>query len=74
MKPGFYEPSQDVIQKIILSLEEVKDMKMRPLKCPACKRTIEGVYSDGIGHMNIKCKKCGFAGPVNLAYFRRKYK
>ena len=32
---------------------------------------IEGVYADRTGHAEVKCRKCKFEGPVNLAYFRR---
>ena len=42
--------------------------------CPVCNTKLEGIYSDGTGHVNVKCQKCGFASPMNLAYFKRKKK
>ena len=66
-----YKPSADVLYKLERSLEEVEQMEKRDLKCPICGFRVEGVYADRTGHANIKCRKCKFSGPVNLAYFRR---
>ena len=66
-----YHPSEETLQKLLLSRIEVENMEKRILRCPICGFRIEGVYSDRAGHAEIKCRKCKFEGPLNLAYFRR---
>ena len=66
-----YSPSPEVLRLLELSWQEVEEMDKRDLKCPICGFRIEGVYSDRTGHAEVKCRKCKFEGPVNLAYFRR---
>jgi DNA-directed RNA polymerase subunit RPC12/RpoP len=68
---NYAPPSQEVIRLLELSKREVEGMAKRTLKCPICGFRIEGVYADGIGHRDIKCKKCKLEATVNLAYFRR---
>ena len=67
----FGQPDEDVLRKLELSAQETKGMRKRDLRCPICGYRIEGVYEDRIGHVEVKCRKCKFEGPVNLAYFRR---
>ena len=50
---------------------QIEEMEKRDLKCPICGFRIEGVYADRTGHAEVKCRKCKYEGPVNLAYFRR---
>ena len=66
-----YSPSPEVLRLLELSWQEVEEMDKRDLKCPICGFRIEGVYADRTGHAEVKCRKCKFEGPVNLAYFRR---
>ena len=66
-----YTPSPEILRLLELSWNEVSGMEERDLKCPICGFRVEGVYADRTGHANIKCRKCKFSGPVNLAYFRR---
>lgn len=66
-----YSPSPEVLRLLELSWNEVSGMEEWDLKCPICGFRVEGVYADRTGHANIKCRKCKFSGPVNLAYFRR---
>ena len=72
LKPGFRPPPPEVQEKLIRSFQESREMTERKLPCPVCSARIEGVFSDGTGHVNVKCRKCGFTGPLNLAYFRRR--
>ena len=30
--------------------------------------------ADRTGHAEVKCRKCKFEGPINLAYFRRQHR
>ena len=66
-----YTPSPEVLRLLELSWAEVEEMEKRDLKCPICGFRIQGVYADRTGHVEIKCRKCKYEGPVNLAYFRR---
>ena len=66
-----YSPSPEVLRLLELSWQEVEEMDKRDLKCPICGFRSEGVYADRTGHAEVKCRKCKFEGPVNLAYFRR---
>ena len=69
-----YNPSKEVLERIALSRQEVEGLEKRDLKCPICGFRIEGVYSDRTGHAEVKCRKCKFEGPLNLAYFRRQHR
>ena len=66
-----YSPSPEVLRLLEESRREVENMSKRDFRCPICQFRIEGVYADSVGHVEIKCRKCKFEGPVNLAYFRR---
>ena len=66
-----YSPSFEALRLLELSRLEVEKMEERDLKCPICGFRIQGVYPDRSGHVDIKCQKCKFSGPINLAYFRR---
>lgn len=72
--PRFGTPSQEVIEKILLSRREVEGMQKRDLNCPICGFRIQGIYADRTGHAEVKCSKCKFEGPLNLSYFRRQNK
>ncbi len=67
----FHSPSKEVLRKIELSMREVESMEKRDLNCPICGFRIQGMYADRSGHAEVKCRKCKFEGPLNLAYFRR---
>lgn len=69
--PRFSAPSDEVMQKLLLSRQEVEGLEKKDLKCPICGFRIIGVYADRSGHAEVKCNKCKFEGPLNLAYFRR---
>ena len=72
--PRYGPPTPEVLRKIILSGQEVEGMEKRDLNCPICGFRIEGMYQDRTGHAEVKCRKCKFEGPLNLAYFRRQCK
>ena len=69
--PRFRLPSEEVLRKIELSMQEAEKMEKRDLNCPICGFRIQGLYADRTGHAEVKCRKCKFEGPLNLAYFRR---
>ena len=74
LKHGYDDPPPEIQEKLVKSFLEAVELKERKLACPVCKSKLGSIYSDGCGHVNVKCQKCGFASPMNLAYFRRKRK
>lgn len=66
-----YSPSPEVLRLLELSRLEVEGMSRKELRCPICGFRIQGMYEDRAGHVEVKCPKCKFVGPLNLAYFRR---
>lgn len=67
----FGNPSKETLEKLLLSRMEVENLQRRTIKCPICSFTASITYGDCTGHTNIKCQKCKFEGPINLAFFRR---
>ena len=59
-------------KKLYMSFEECTDLTERDLKCPHCGSLLQGVFSDAVGHLRIKCNKCKANMVLNLAYFRTK--
>ena len=56
--------------KLILSLRETENLPRKVIRCPYCGYTVAVVYPDAIGHMEVRCRKCKFSGPINLEYFK----
>ena len=69
--PRYGSPSEEILRKLELSRREAEALPKKVLNCPICGFRIMGTYEDRRGHVEIKCRKCKFEGPVNLAYFRR---
>ncbi len=61
-------PSPETWEKILSSREEAEALALRELKCPICGYRLVGVYGHS-GYIRVKCRKCKFEGPLNLAYF-----
>ena len=59
-------------KRLLMSFEECTDLTERDLKCPHCGSLIQGVFSDAVGHLRLKCNKCKANMVLNLAYFRTK--
>lgn len=70
----FRPPSDEVVKKLILSKEQVEGLKKRPIRCPVCNFRHHDIYEDTVGHVDIKCPKCGYEGTINLAFFRTQTK
>ena len=66
----FTKPPPETWAKILSSREEAKALALRDLKCPICQFRLAGVYGHS-GYIKVKCSKCKFEGPLNLAYFHR---
>ena len=66
----FTKPPPETWEKILSSREEAAALALRDLKCPICRFRLAGVYGHA-GYIQVKCSKCKFEGPLNLAYFHR---
>ena len=64
----FDMPPPERWEKILSSKEEAAALALRDLRCPICGMKLMGVYGH-TGYVNVKCPKCKFTGPLNLAYF-----
>lgn len=64
-------PSAEVLRKILQSKKEVEKLPKRTIRCPICGFKIEEVFGYGTAYVKVKCRKCKFEQPLNLAYFRR---
>ncbi len=58
-------------EHMLASYNECLTLKERDLRCPHCKASISGVFSDATGHLRVKCQKCKANMVLNLAYFRK---
>ncbi len=72
--PRFAPPSEEIVQKLLLSQMEYDAQEKKPLKCPICGFNLIGLTADRHGIAKVKCRKCKFEGPINLAYFRTQRK
>ena len=66
----YADPPPETWEKILSSQKEAAALALRDLKCPICGYKLFGVYGH-TGFVNVKCQKCKFTGPLNLAYFHR---
>lgn len=70
----FRSPDAEVLRKLLLSRREYEALEKKPLNCPVCGFRVLGAAAERSGIIEIKCHKCKFEGPVNLAYFRLRRK
>lgn len=69
-----YTPSADVIEKLIQSHKDAEKYEKKIYKCPICGARGLEFYSNEKPILDVKCWKCKYEGPINLAYFRRRRK
>ena len=67
----FGNPSAEVLKKILRSKQEAEKLPKRTIRCPICGFKLEETYGYGASYVQVKCRKCKFEEPLNLAYFRR---
>ncbi len=68
--PRYKPPDAEVLRKLELSRKEYEAAEKRELRCPVCGFRLLGMSADRQGVILIRCRKCKFEGPMNLAYFR----
>lgn len=67
----FGSPSAEVLKKMLRSKQEAEKLPKRIIRCPICGFKLEETYGYGASYVQVKCRKCKFEQPLNLAYFRR---
>lgn len=67
-----FSASPEVIDKLLLSREDAKDIEKKTIYCPICGGRIIELYAKDKPLLDVKCRKCKFTGPLNTAYFRRR--
>lgn len=65
-----FHPTEEDLRKLSLSIQEAEGKEKLEVKCPICAFPLIGMYGEKKGIARIKCRKCKYEGPVNLAYFR----
>lgn len=66
-----FHPNEEDLRKLALSKKEVEGLEKHVIRCPICAFRMIGIYGEKKGITELKCQKCGYEGPINLAYFRR---
>lgn len=69
-----YHPDEEALRKLAMSAADAEGLEASDIRCPICsfrKMTALGAKS---GIIRVKCPRCKFDGPMNLAYFRRMLK
>jgi DNA-directed RNA polymerase subunit RPC12/RpoP len=54
------EPSSEMMRKLYAAKTAVAAQNARVLKCPYCGRSALIVFDDTFGHIQTKCKGCGY--------------
>ena len=61
----------EIEEKLLMSRRDAENAVKHFLCCPVCGYRINEVYRDDKPLIQVKCRKCKFEGPLNMAYFRR---
>ncbi len=61
--------ARDLKRKLFLSRKHAEEKEGRNISCPNCGFSLLYAYSHE-GVIAVKCQKCKFNGPLDLAYFR----
>ena len=71
--PAFGPIPPQVLRKLELSYEAYESHEKRTVRCPICGFSVLRVNQGQQGCVEIKCQKCKFTGPLNLAFFRTQH-
>ena len=66
-----YFPKAENLKKLAQSIDDAEGKERHEIRCPICGFLKAYVFGPKKGIMRMKCSKCGYDGPMNLAYFRR---
>lgn len=66
-----YHPKEENLKKLAQSIQDAQGQEKHEIRCPICGFLKVYVYGNKEGIVILKCSKCKYSGPMNLAYFRR---
>ena len=69
--PVRYHPKAENLEKLARSIEDSAGLEQSEIRCPLCGFLKAYVLGEKKGIIRMKCSKCSYDGPMNLAYFRR---
>ena len=66
-----FHPKEESLEKLARSMEEAKAQEKHEIRCPICGMLKAYAFGEKKGTVQMKCSRCKYEGPMNLAYFRR---
>ena len=63
-------PTGEWMKKYLKAKENIVNKTKRDIKCPHCNHTAFAVYSDSVGFIETKCRKCKSEVLVDLVSMR----
>ena len=67
-----FHPKEEDLKKLEQSFRDAQELEQHTIRCPICGFLKAYVLGEKKGIVRVKCRKCSFDGPMNLAYFRRR--
>ena len=68
--PRYPVPSQEVQEKLRLSMKAAEELETRYMLCPVCNFKVRKIPITQTEVVFVKCQKCKFEGVLSPAYFR----
>lgn len=65
------QPSSEWREKYLRAKERIVCQTKRDIRCPHCNHIAFAVYSDSVGFIETKCKKCKREVLIDLVSMRR---
>lgn len=65
-----YHPKAETLEKLAKSMKDAAGLEEYEIRCPLCGFLNGYILGEKSGIFNLKCRKCKYKGPINLAYFR----
>ena len=66
-----YFPKAENLKKLAQSIEDAEGQERTEIRCPICGFLKAYAIGEKKGIVRMKCRKCSYDGPMNLAYFRK---
>ena len=67
-----FQPKEENLKKLEQSLKDAAEQEQHEIRCPICGLLKAYAFGEKKGIVRIKCSRCKYDGPMNLAYFRRR--
>ena len=67
-----FHPKEENLEKLARSIQDAKELERHEVRCPICGMLRAYTIGEKKGIVQMKCTRCKYDGPLNLAYFRRR--